>query len=134
MIGLSSTDDGQWLTTSIGLLFSSLHHNADIWKYNIPAKQAIHLTKGSNSNNMFPRFTRDGKHIIFRSGRSGVAYASERGGLKEETPLIPIFSPQPYGDVYLMSLSDKKIIAVTDNKWEDSLPNWKDTKRPSTSR
>ncbi len=214
MIGLSSTDDGQLLTTSIGLPFSSLHHNADIWKYNIPAKQAINLTKGSNSNNMFPRFTKDGRHIIFRSGRSGakniyvmnsdgthvkqltfnkgvdtmpdvspqgdkiifssvyhgenyriymltlkpngspgkltkltdgpgadvhptfspdgkwIAYASERGGLKEETPLIPIFSPQPYGDVYLMRLSDKKIIAVTDNKWEDSLPNWKDTKRP----
>lgn len=209
MIGLSTTDNGQWLTTGIGMPFSSIQVNADIWKFNIHGNDVSNLTKGSNSNNMFPRFTMDGKHIIFRSGRSGnkniyvmnsdgynvkrltfgtgvdtmpavspqgdkiifssvrnsenyriyllelkpdgspgkltkltdgpgadvhptfspdgkwIAYASERGGLKEETPLIPIFCPQPYGEVYLMRLSDKKIIPVTDNKWEDSLPNWK---------
>lgn len=209
MIGLSATDDGQWLTAGVGMPFSSIHQNADIWKFNLNGNNASNLTKGSNSNNMFPRFTNDGKHIIFRSGRSGeknlyvmnndgtsikrltfnngidtmpavsaqgdkivfssarkgenyriymlelksdgspdkltkltdgpgadvhptfspdgkwIAYASERGGLKEETPLIPIFCPQPYGEVYLMRLSDKKIIPVTDNKWEDSLPNWK---------
>jgi TolB protein len=208
LIGLSATKNGQWLTAGIGTPFSSIHHPADIWRFNLDGKDAANLTKGSNSNNMFPRFTGDGKHIIFRSGRSGeknlyimnqdgtnvkrltfnseidtmpdvspqgdkivfssvrngenyriymlelnpdgspgkltkltngpgadthptlspdgkwLAFASERQGLKEETPLIPIFCPQPYGEVYLMRLSDKKIIPITDNKWEDSLPNW----------
>ena len=72
------------------------------------------LTDGPGAD-VHPYFSPDGKWI---------AFSSEREGLKDEMPLYPIFSPQPYGEVYIMRLSDKKIIPITDNKWEDSLPNW----------
>jgi len=207
MIGLTSTVDEKYLSTAIGMPFAT-KDIANIWKFNVDGNNQINLTDNSKSNNTFPRFTSDGKHIIFRSTREGskniyimnsdgsntkrltfdnsvdtmpavsptgdkilfssarngenyriymlklkadgspdvltkltngpgadvhptfspdgkwIAYASERGGLKDETPLNPIFSPQPYGDVYIMRLADKKIIPITDNKWEDSLPFW----------
>lgn len=207
MIGLASTQDGLWFATAIGMPFA-FQDTANIWKISFDGSNQANLTKDSKTNNTFPRFTLDGKHIIFRSTRAGskniyimnsdgsnvkrltfdnsvdtmpavspqgdkiifssarngenyriymldlkedgsfgmltkltagpgadvhptfspdgkwIAYASERGGLKDETPLNPIFSPQPYGDVYIMRLSDKKIVPITDNKWEDSLPFW----------
>lgn len=206
MIGLTATKDGNWFATAIGMPFSATD-NSNIWKFN-KTGQKKNLNEDEQTNNTFPRFTADGKHIVFRSAKAGskniyimdtkggnikqltfdnsidtmpavsptgdkiifasarngenykiylleiksdgtpgeltkltdgpwadvhpffspdgkwIAFASERGGLKDETPLNPIFSPQPYGDVYLMRLSDKKIVPVTDNKWEDSLPNW----------
>ena len=209
IIGLGSTEDGEWLTIGAGIPFSPISDIADIWKFRLNGKSAVNLTASSHANNTFPRFSANGRHIIFRSGRSGnkniyqmnndgtelkqltigkevdtmpdvsvsgnrvvfssarngenyriyllelnadgtvrepikltngpgadvhptfspdgqwIAFSSEREGFKDESPLNPIFSPQPYGEIYLMRLSDKKIIPLTDNKWEDSLPNWR---------
>lgn len=209
IIGLGSTENGDWLTIGSGIPFSPMSDTADIWKFRLNGKDAVNLTASSQANNTFPRLSVDGRHIIFRSGSSGnkniyrmnsdgneikqltsgkevdtmpdvsvsgnkivfssvrngenyriyllelntdgtvgkpiqltngpgadvhptfspdgkwIAFSSEREGFKDESPLNPIFSPQPYGEVYLMRLSDKKIIALTDNKWEDSLPNWR---------
>lgn len=76
--------------------------------------QLTKLTDGPGAD-VHPFFSPDDKWIV---------YSSERRGLKDETPLIPVFSPQPYGDIYAMRLKNKKVIAITDNKWEDSLPFW----------
>jgi len=78
-----------------------------------PAK-LTKLTNGPGAD-LYPFFSPDNKWII---------YASERDGLKDESPLIPIFNPQSYLDLYALRLSDKKIIRITDDKWTSILPFW----------
>jgi hypothetical protein len=53
-----------------------------------------------------------------------VAYVSERGGLNEETPLIPVFNAQPYGEIFATRIEDGLTLRLTHNNWEDGLPDW----------
>ena len=57
----------------------------------------------------------DGKWLVF---------SSQRGGLNDEEPLIPVFNPQPYGDLYALRLADGLVVRLTHNKWEDGTPTW----------
>lgn len=62
-----------------------------------------------------PKFSPDGKKIVFSFGGEG---------LRDETPLLPKFNPQPHGDIVVMDLKSKKITKISQNKWEDSLADW----------
>jgi Tol biopolymer transport system component len=63
-------------------------------------------------------------HPVFSLDGKWLAFTSQRGGLNDEEPLIPVFNPQPYGEVYALRLSDGLVVRLTHNKWEDGTPTW----------
>lgn len=70
----------------------------------------------SPGRDMHPRFSPDDQWLIF---------TSERGGLNDELPLTRVvFQPQPYGEIHAMRLSDRQVIRLTHNKWEDGPSDW----------
>ena len=78
-----------------------------------------HLLEPARANltgaDMHPRFSRDGKWIVFTSDRSG---------LMDEWFLSGRF-PQPYGELYALRVDgNTPAIRLTDDKWEDSLAFW----------
>jgi Tol biopolymer transport system component len=69
---------------------------------------------------MHPRFSPDGKWIVF---------ASSRGGFNDEW-LSSVGLPQPYGEIWVIPIENGKAtgpaIRLTYDKWENSLPYWAD--------
>lgn len=45
-----------------------------------------------------------------------------RDGLNDQEPLIPVFNPRPYGDIYTVRLADGHVDQLTHNKWDDGTP------------
>lgn len=70
----------------------------------------------SPGRDMHPRFSPDDEWVVF---------TSERGGLNDELPLTQVvFQPQPYGEVHAIRLSDRRLVRLTHNKWEDGPSDW----------
>jgi len=63
-------------------------------------------------------------HPVFSPDGAWLTFTSQRGGLNDEEPLIPVFNPQPYGEVYALRLADGLVLRLTHNKWEDGTPAW----------
>jgi Tol biopolymer transport system component len=59
------------------------------------------------------QYSYDGKWLIF---------ASERGGISDEEPIVP--TGQLYGELYAYRIKDGTMIRLTDNKWEEGVPSW----------
>ncbi|MEE2637658.1 MAG: hypothetical protein VYE68_10535, partial [Acidobacteriota bacterium] len=71
----------------------------------------------SPGRDMHPKFSPDDEWVIF---------TSERGKLNEELPVSRIvFQPQPYGEIHAIRLSDKHVVRLTHNKWEDGPSAWR---------
>jgi Tol biopolymer transport system component len=67
-----------------------------------------------------PRFSPDGKWVVF---------ASDRAGFKDEWVLSGMF-PQPYGDLFAVRTDGAgPAVQLTDDKWEDSLAVWTEVRR-----
>ena len=64
---------------------------------------------------LHPRFSPDGKWVVF---------TSSRGGLNDDWHNCG-FYPQPYGDLWAAPAdASHPAVRLTDNKWEDGLPCW----------
>jgi len=80
---------------------------------------AGHLLEPQRANltglDMHPRFSPDGKWIVF---------TSDRGGWMDEWFLSGRF-PQPYGELYVIAVTGSTpALRLTEDKWEDSLAFW----------
>ena len=65
---------------------------------------------------MHPRFSPDDEWVLF---------TSQRGEFSDELPLLRvIFQPQPYGELHAIRLSDRTVVRLTHNKWEDGPTAW----------
>ena len=64
-----------------------------------------------------PHFSPDGQWLV---------YTTEEFGINDEQPLVQsyIFSPQMYGEIVALRLSDGKKFRLTHNKWEEGAPLW----------
>ena len=70
----------------------------------------------SPGRDMHARFSPDDQWVIF---------TSERGRLSDELPLTRVvFQPQPYGEIHAIRLSDRRVVRLTHNKWEDGPADW----------
>ena len=71
----------------------------------------------SPGRDMHPKFSPDDEWVIF---------TSERGKLNDELPVARIvFQPQPYGEIHAIRLSDRHVVRLTHNKWEDGPAAWR---------
>lgn len=60
-----------------------------------------------------PRFAPDGEWV---------AFMSENGGMGDECLLTD--DPQPYGDTRAVPVRGGEAVRLTDDRWEDGLPQW----------
>lgn len=63
-------------------------------------------------------------HACFSPKGDKLVFSSNRGGHKIEGPLSFFFNPQPYGDIWTIDLTSRKITQLTSSPYEDSLPTW----------
>ena len=79
-----------------------------------PTDTGVPLDAVMDKFDMHPRFSPDGKWIVFVSNRA----------FYDEWPLCG-FNPQPYGEVFIKKIgSDKPPVQLTHDKWEDGMPFW----------
>ena len=70
----------------------------------------------SPGHDMHPRFSPDDEWVLF---------TSQRAELGDELPLLRVvFQPQPYGELHAIRLSDRTVVRLTHNKWEDGPTAW----------
>lgn len=70
--GPTWSHDGQWLAYAVGKPFQfRADEDHDIWKVRADGSGAVNLTPDSDTNESFPDFSPDGRHIFFRSMRDG---------------------------------------------------------------
>ncbi|WP_138429810.1 PD40 domain-containing protein [Fodinibius saliphilus] len=68
---------------------------------------------GVPGRDMHPRFSPDGKWILFISGRSGIG---------DEQMLSN--APQAYGELWAIPIEGGDAVRLTNDKWEDGLARW----------
>ena len=72
---------------------------------------------------LHPRFSPDGKWVVF---------TSDRGGFNDEWPLTG--APQPYGELWAVPVSGGAAVRLTHDKWEDGPSDWGYVRLPHRER
>ncbi|WP_165957992.1 PD40 domain-containing protein [Segetibacter sp. 3557_3] len=89
--------------------------NIYVQEVNNPNDKGVPLDAVTDKLDLHPRFSPDGKWVVF---------VSSRAFMYDEFPLCG-FNPQPYGEVFIKKIgSDKPPIQLTHDKWEDGMPFW----------
>jgi TolB protein len=96
--GVVWSKDGKWIAFTAGPPFAPPRAQADIWKMRADGSNAVNLTEGCAANDGFPDFSRDGRRIVFRSGRDG------------------------NHEIYLMDADGRNVHRLTDNPQTDTMP------------
>lgn len=90
----------------------------DIWSVRPDGSNLRRLTKAPG-NDAHNSWSPDGKWI---------AFASARGGFKDEAMLHPA-NPQPYGEIYVMRSDGSDVRELTDEPFEKGTPAWRPLRR-----
>ncbi len=62
-------------------------------------------------------------HPYYSSDGNWIVFTSEQGGRNDEAPLLQN-NPQSYGEIYAIRIADRKLVRLTNNKWEDGNSSW----------
>src|SRR5690349_11070578 len=65
--------DGNWITFTVGPFFGKASQSSDIWVARSDGSRLVNLTANVSGNDGFSDFSGDGRHIVFRSYRTGNA-------------------------------------------------------------
>jgi len=89
---------GDWVVFTSGFPFGPEAAPVDVWKVRSDGSGAVNLTAGSPANDAWPDFSRDGRRIVFRSGRDGNF------------------------EIYLMDADGGNVRRLTDNPARETMP------------
>jgi Tol biopolymer transport system component len=108
--------DGKWIAYVRQNLKAKIYDmNIYVQEVNNPNDKGVPLDAGASLLDVHPRFSPDGKWIVF---------VSDRAFIYDEFPLCG-FNPQPYGEVFIKKIGSKEPpIQLTHDKWEDGMPFW----------
>lgn len=104
--------DGTWLALATDRGGAGMK----VWIQQLDGSQGRFLEPdrgGIAGIDIHPRFSPDGAWVVL---------TSDRGGWTDE-PLLSD-DPQPFGDLWAVSIEDGAPVRLTDNKWEDGLAQW----------
>ena len=108
-----------WSPTDDVIAFTAdIDGDYEIYSIHADGSQLKRLTR-SPGNDAHNSWSPDGKWI---------AFASARGGFKDEALLHPA-NPQPYGEIYVMRADGSDAHALTDEPFEKGTPSWAPTTR-----
>lgn len=105
--GVRNTMNGDFGKNSNEIVFMGISEKVKDWhiyKYNLTTKKLTDLTPGNKYCNEDPKYSADGKKIVYKQGR----WDGDRR--------IMIY------DIVVMRLSDKKKTKLTNDKYENSMP------------
>lgn len=102
------------------IVFASMRNGENFNLYRLSLEDSDTVPKAIQvthhpSPDTHPIFSPDGQWVIYTSGQFG---------LNDESPLNPMDSAQPYGELVAFRLSDQKTIRLTNSKWESALAYW----------
>lgn len=118
--------DGEWIViTTDGLDPRLSWFQRKLWVQRVDGTEGRYLEPDRMDLpdlSMHPRFSPDGKWVVFTSNRAG---------LNDEWPLT--WFPQPYGEIWAVPVKGGPAVRLTNDKWENGPNDWGYVRLPISS-